>query len=251
MATPPAPMYDPRMDAPAPAALPFELPPTQDELPYDDGEPMETPKHRQQMSLLIETLERRIGRPDVFIGGNMAMYYSVVQARRNDFKAPDFFVVLNAVTDRERKSWVVWEEDGRVPNVVVELLSESTERQDRGRKMQVYAGLGVHEYYLYDPIDERLEGFRLDSATRSYAPIVAEADGRLSCESLGLQLGVAEGTFQGVRGAWLRWQDPDGTILPTGAEDAEREKARAEREQARAERLAARLRALGVDPDEG
>ncbi|WP_437941560.1 hypothetical protein [Sorangium sp. So ce341] len=42
---------------------------------------------------------------------------------------------------------------------------------------------------------------------------------------------------------WLRWHAADGSVVPTGAE-------RAERERARAERLAAQLRALGVEPDE-
>lgn len=41
---------------------------------------------------------------------------------------------------------------------------------------------------------------------------------------------------------WLRWCYPDRTLLPTGAE-------RAEQERARAERLAARLRELEIDPD--
>ena len=32
------------------------LPPIQDELPYDDGVPMETERHRLQMELLIHSL---------------------------------------------------------------------------------------------------------------------------------------------------------------------------------------------------
>jgi regulator of protease activity HflC (stomatin/prohibitin superfamily) len=59
-----------------------------------------------------------------------------------------------------------------------------------------------------------------------------------------------------VKAVWLRWCDQEGNVIPTGAELAEAERARAEAEQrraeaerARAERLAARLRALGIDPD--
>lgn len=83
-------------------------PPTQEELPWDDGEPMETPKHREQMILLIHPLLRWFAdRDDVYVGGNMALYYSDLQARNQDFKAPDFFVVLDAPPasarpDRER-----------------------------------------------------------------------------------------------------------------------------------------------------
>ena len=61
-------------------------------------------------------------------------------AWKNDFKGPDVFVVLDTVR-KDRKSWVVWEEEGRTPDVVIELLSESTEKADRGLKMRVYAKL--------------------------------------------------------------------------------------------------------------
>lgn len=86
------------------------------ELPYDDAEPMESPKHRHQTNLLIETLHIHLAdRDDVFIGGNMGVYYTTLQAIKNEFKAPDFFVVLG-VPYRERTFWVVWEE-GRGPDL--------------------------------------------------------------------------------------------------------------------------------------
>jgi hypothetical protein len=52
-----------------------------------------------------------------------------------------------------------------------------------------------------------------------------------------------DGEYEGVKAVWLRWCDQEGNVIPTGAELAEAERARAER-------LAARLRALGIDPDE-
>ena len=55
-----------------------------------------------------------------FVGANMFLYFSQTQAKKNDFRGPDVFVVMDT-TRRERKSWVVWEEDGRVPDVVIEL----------------------------------------------------------------------------------------------------------------------------------
>ncbi len=223
-------------------------PPGQDELPYDDGEPMESPKHRGQMNLLIETLVIHLGpRRDIYVGGNMALYYSELQARNNDFRAPDFFVVLNAIEDRERKSWVVWQENGRTPDVVIELLSASTEREDRGRKMQIYAGLKVAEYYLYDPHDERFEGYRLDQDR--YLPMARRPDGDLDCRALGLRLGVAWADYWSLPGNWLRFKRADGELLLTGRELAEIERARADSAEARAERLAERLRALGLDPE--
>jgi Uma2 family endonuclease len=43
------------------------------------------------------------------------------------------------------------------PDVVVEVLSPSTSRLDRGRKMRMYAARNVREYWLVDPIDQQIE----------------------------------------------------------------------------------------------
>src|SRR5262245_34654149 len=103
------------------------IPPGEDDLPYDDGEPMDSERHLEQLSLLVEQLKLLWkDRDDVYVGGNMAIYFSELQAKKNDFRGPDVFVVLDTVK-RERKSWVVWQEGGRTPDVVIELLSASTE----------------------------------------------------------------------------------------------------------------------------
>ncbi|HEY9674986.1 MAG TPA: Uma2 family endonuclease, partial [Waterburya sp.] len=111
------------------AAPDIQLPPTQAELPYDDGIPMESARHKAQMDLLIDALIPWLEkREDGYVGGNMFVYYSLAQVRNKDFKGPDFFAVLG-VPKGERKSWVVWEE-GKAPDVVIELLSESTAAAD-------------------------------------------------------------------------------------------------------------------------
>jgi Uma2 family endonuclease len=127
-------------------------PPRGEDLPFDDGEPLESERHREQMSLLIDSLKDAWrDRRDVYVGGNMAIYFSETQARNNDFRAPDVFVVLDTER-RERKGWVVWEEDGRTPDVVIELTSESTEDVDRGKKKTIYARmLHVPFYACCDP----------------------------------------------------------------------------------------------------
>jgi Uma2 family endonuclease len=107
-------------------------PPSSAELICDDGEPMETGRHHEQMVLLIRSLRHAWrDRSDFYVGGNMFLYFSEAQARNNDFRGPDFFVVLGT-TQRERRAWVVWEEEGKAPDVILELLSESTEHVDRG-----------------------------------------------------------------------------------------------------------------------
>jgi Uma2 family endonuclease len=106
-------------------AIGITLPPTQDELPYSDGEPMESERHFAQMRLLVESLQSWLdAREDGYIGGNMFVYYSLAQVKNQDFRGPDFFAALG-VPKKERKSWVCWEE-GKTPDVVIELLSEST-----------------------------------------------------------------------------------------------------------------------------
>jgi Uma2 family endonuclease len=259
-----------------------EMPPTEDDLPFSDGRPMETQKHRLQMEFLIVTLERHWherGREDAYVGGNMGVYYSVEQARAQNFRAPDFFLVLNT-TRRVRKSWVIWQE-GRAPNLVIELLSESTKAADRGIKKQIYQDfMRVHEYVLHDVMNNSFEAFRLtpatdDDPTPHYEPVeLVRTTGNgtktalepcFVSPQLGLELVLWEGEYGGYWETWLRWRDSaTGELLFTFAEVAreetkraneaegrareERERAREERE--RAERLAAKLRALGIDPEE-
>ncbi len=47
------------------------------------------------------------------------------------------------------------------PLVVVEILSPSTQRQDRGTKARRYAELGVEHYWIVDPVEKRFECHRL------------------------------------------------------------------------------------------
>ncbi len=239
-------------------------PPRATELICDDGEPMESLRHVRQMMLLIESLSHAWReRDDFFVGGNMFLYFSETQARRNDFRGPDVFVVMGTER-RERRAWVVWEEGGKTPDVVIELLSDTTESVDRGEKMRIYArALKVAEYFLFDPFGGTLEGFELDLSGH-YRPKSRNASGRLESKMLGLELGTLPGRYGEIEADWLRWFERDGRPLALPSEHAELEarraddekkraddekaraddeKARADQEQARADALAARLAA--------
>jgi len=236
--------------------------PTEDDLPYSDGMPMESQRHVLQSDLLRVPLAFSwADREDFFVGANMFVYFSPHQVRSHDFRGPDVFVALG-VPRRERKSWVTWEE-GKGPDVVIELLAESTAAQDKGEKKQIYQDrLRVPEYFWYDPFSGELAGFFLQAGV--YQPVTPDAAGRLPSRQLGLSLVRWKGEYQGVQALWLRWATPGGELLPTPEEaasqerqrgDEERRRAeeahrRAEEERQRAERLAERLRALGVEPDE-
>jgi len=198
--------------------------PTEDDLPCDDGEPMETPRHRDQMNVLIESLKVHWSeRSGYYVGGNMFIHYDPTNTRRS--RGPDFFLVLD-VDERERRSWIVWQEGMRFPDVIIELLSDSTRAIDKGEKKQLYAHLfRTAEYYLYDPFSHEFLGYRLQAM--DYQEIEPDTEGRIYSAVTGLSLGVKEG--------WLRWFTAAGTVIPTPQEIAEQERQRAEQERQRAE----------------
>ena len=208
--------------------------PTQDDLPYDDNENMETLRHKYQMDLLLETIYPWVEkREDGFVGGNMFVYFSQAQVKNYDYKGPDFFCVLD-VPKKERKSWVVWEE-GKAPDVVIELLSESTANYDKNGKKLIYQNrLRVPEYFWYDPFNsDDWAGFSLSKGV--YQPLTPDSDNRYISEQLQLALVRWQGVYRDIDTTWLRWQTLEGDLLPTDKEVSEQEKLRAEQEKLRAE----------------
>jgi Uma2 family endonuclease len=231
------------MSQPAVAALaplPFEL-------VYDDGEPLETEWHVLELHLLLDLFLQAMaeqGRTDFYAGGNMFVYYSIEQARevweeetrrrkKTAFRGPDVFWV-GGVDFHKRKAWVSWEEDGRLPDVIVELLSPATAENDRTKKKEIYQNVfRTAEYFLYDPETEILEGFRLVGT--SYQPIPPDPKGRLWSEKLGASLGFWQGAFRQREYTWLRLFRPDGTLVPTPGEQAGEERQRADTAEQRAD----------------
>jgi Uma2 family endonuclease len=223
-----------------------DLMPDARQLLSDEPE-MESTQHYQQLALLVSSLEWRWqDREDFFIGANLTVYYTHQQLRRREFRGPDFFLVRD-VGREPRNSWVVWEEGGRYPDLIIELLSDSTAKVDRTDKKTLYQNIfHTPEYFWFSPITLEFAGFRLTG--KQYAAIPADARDWRWSEVLGLYLGVAN--------SQLRYFDEDGQMVPTPAEAAkqehqqsEQERQRAEQERQRAERLAQRLRELGVEPD--
>ena len=108
-------------------------------------------------------------RSDVAVEGNRLLYY--VEGDPRSRVAPDVFVVFG-VPKRRRRTYLLWEE-GKVPDFVLEVTSRSTRRQDAGFKRDLYASLGVREYWLFDPtgdwLDPRLQGNRLSDG--HYEPL--------------------------------------------------------------------------------
>lgn len=78
-----------------------------------------------------------------------------------------------------------------IPDLIVEVLSPSTEARDRGIKLQDYALHGVAEYWIIDPMAETVEAHRLNHEGDAYATVPRVAEGVLTSDVVpGLELPV-------------------------------------------------------------
>ncbi|MDZ7957623.1 MAG: Uma2 family endonuclease [Aulosira sp. DedQUE10] len=207
---------------------------------YSDEPPWETELHLEQIMLLLKCLKWLWrDRNDFYAAGNLTIYYSHKKRKDEQFRGPDFFVVLD--TERKtRKSWVVWEEDGKYPNLILEILSESTANTDRNLKKNLYQNtFRTPDYFWFDPYTLEFAGFHLVDG--KYQTLERNNQGHLWSQQLELYLGI----YQGL----LRFFTPEGELVPTPEEIAESERQQKEIAQQKAERLAAKLRELNIDPD--
>lgn len=212
---------------------------------YSDEPPLETDLHRNQIDLLIRLLQYWWNdRQDFYISGNLTVYYNKQQLKARDFRGPDVFVVLGT-EKKDRRSWAIWEEGGKYPNVVIELLSSSTASVDKGAKKTLYQDVWrVPEYYWFHPETLEFAGFHLVDG--HYEEIVPIESDRLPSEQLGLELGIYA--------RQLRWFTLEGELIPLPEEAerqrAEQERQRAEQERQAKERLENYLRSQGIDPNQ-
>ncbi|MEH2015426.1 Uma2 family endonuclease [Nostoc sp.] len=200
---------------------------------YSDEPALESELHLRQIILLFKCLEWLWrDRNDFYAAGNLTIYYSPRQLKSEHFRGPDFFVVLG--TERKtRKSWVVWEEYGKYPNVILEILSESTANIDKDLKKKIYQEtFRTPDYFWFDPYTQEFAGFHLVDG--EYQSLQTSEQGYLWSHQLGLYLGISQGL--------LRFFTRDGLLVPTPEETAELL-------EQKAERLAAKLRELNIDPD--
>jgi Uma2 family endonuclease len=197
-----------------------------------DEPEMESSLHYLQAMLLVSCLEWLWrDRDDFFIGANLTVYFSRQQLKNRDFRGPDFFLVKD--TQRQpRRSWVVWEEDGKYPDIIIELLSESTAAVDRTTKRELYQDrFRTPEYFWFDPESLEFVGLRLIG--NRYQDIPNQPQGKWS-ETLELYLTILDGQ--------LRFFKPNGELVPTPQESAVRQgevAAKAMRESAVAQKESA------------
>jgi Uma2 family endonuclease len=183
----------------------------------------ETDLHRDVMIDSIKTLEHRYAEEaDVYVSGNLLIHYERGNKRKH--VAPDTFVVFG-VPKRKRLCYLAWEER-RFPQVLIEITSKTTKQEDIKTKKEIYRRIfKAKEYVLFDPtgdyIKQRLQGFRRVRSQWQEIPVV---DGKLFCETLGLELHAD--------GARLRFFDPQTRRYLAGPDE------RAEIAEAAQQRLA-------------
>jgi hypothetical protein len=115
---------------------------------------------------------------------------------------------------------VVWQEDNRFPNLIVEILSNRTAKTDRTTKKSLYQDtFQTPEYFWFHPYTLEFAGFRLVKGL--YQPIAPNDRGWKWSEELNL--------FLGIHDRQLRYFNREGDLIPSLAEQAEQ--AETERQQ--------------------
>ncbi len=257
--------------------------PTMEELPYQDGKPVDS-ELQDLIAHLLKSILVYIWayRNDWFFGIDIGWYYDPDKSAI----APDAFLSLGVQRIRGenlRLSYVTWEENGVIPSLVLEVVSK-TPGGEYKKKKKIYAERGVLYYVIYAPLRSRkrkLSIYRLNEDNK-YELL---EDNPVWMPEIGLGIGSEVGSYQGINREWLYWYDRDGWRYPTPeeaqqqselqrliaeqqqrqeqqarrqAEQRQRQERQARRqaeqlakeEGQRAEQLAAKLRELGVDPDE-
>lgn len=171
------------------------------EYPTSDGKPMaETEVHRNLMMDLIQTLQDHFADdPEMYVSGDLLLFYEEGNKRKH--VAPDLFVVRGVPKTPLRDHYLLWNE-GKAPDLVIEVTSKTTRREDQNKKKTLYRDvLKVPEYFQFDPTEDYLkppfQGHRLVEG--EYVPI-EPVEGRLPSQVLGLHLERV--------GRSLRFHDP-------------------------------------------
>lgn len=190
--------------------------------------------HFVPQAYIQTALETWLNDPTTLVAAEMFIYYEPGNPRI--FVAPDVYVIPN-VGNELRRSYFTWLEH-EVPKFAMEIVSQSSVRNDLARKWDLYQSWGVQEYWQYDPEGQFmrpiLQGNQLVDG--QYAPIAVEVNPENGqCRGFSPVLGLE---LHGRRG-WFRFRDPrTGRFLPNLEET---EGARVAAEQARDQEQAGRL----------
>lgn len=239
----------------------------------EDDTPVDNFQSEKQQRLLVEPLySSRVLTQPFIAAANVGLFYGLKQ----DPIVPDAFLSLGVQmpadwSQKQNRSYFVWE-FGKVPEVCIEIVS-NREGKELSSQKSIYSRIGVTYYAVFDPLRQlqtEMEGelLKVWGLTEGEYRAILQP---FWLQQVGLGLTVWDGRFEDQAGLWLRWCNPQGDVILTGAEDrdverlradaerqraeterqrAETERQRADAERQRAEQLAERLRQLGLDPNQ-
>ncbi len=231
--------------------------PESDGMPLPDGE-YQAPLYRR----IVGDLEDHFRDvQDANVNGNTFIYYVEGNPRR--LVSPDCYVVfglsetaLHSLSLEGNNTYLLWEV-GKAPDFVLEIGSPSTANVDLGRKRDLYAELGVSEYWRYDATGgefygEPLVGEYLRDGEYHRFELRHESDGRVwsHSEALNLDIWWSEDDLRfwdPVAERWLLRRKEERERAEEEHTRAEEERTRAEEERTRAEAAESRVQELEAE----
>ncbi len=205
--------------------------------------------HHIAVKLAIESLDYHLDKSgqECLCVGNVLLYDLPGQRRR--FLSPDIILFLTPPPGGQARVYKAWE--GDLPDLVAEVLSDSTLAKDLGEKKKRYAQLGIAEYWIFAPpefhIEDQpaLQGFRLGRhGYEPIAPVAAQVKGYAAELYPSAVLGAAWGEdaqallrlFSPLENDWCPLSREVRQLWWQAQRQLIEERARADREQARADR---------------
>ena len=184
--------------------------------PATDGAPLPDGSEQYYEFLHVNTLLQihYADQPRTLVSGNTFIYYDQGRPGRNI--APDCYVAFDVNADEiirqeHYRIWIV----GKPPEFALEIASKHTAHNDLVPKRELYAAIGIGEYWRYDPTEnsryygERLVGERLVDGEYQRLPVAPDAEGRPRGYSPTLELDLVWEDrilrfYNPTTGEWLR-----------------------------------------------
>ena len=224
--------------------------PETDDMPLPDG--LYQHSHFWEIISILNYFFRL--RDDVVVAGDIFIYY--VEGNPQVRIAPDCFVVFGVSREsfERNNTYLMWDV-GKSPDFVLEIGSPSTVRNDLEDKRELYASLGIGEYWRFDPsggdhYGEPLVGEELVDGEYRELEMVGGADGSVwgYSATLKLELHWEEGrlwSYDPVEERWLENMEETGVAREAAEAQVEVERSARESAEARAETAEAQVAEFG------
>lgn len=179
----------------------------------EDDEPLASQHHRNVIDSLYYLLRDRLAGPAFTAAAELRVYPTIADIALRHYREPDLLVALDR-PDKERLIYLLSEE-GKAPDFVFEVLSDSTKNRDALQKRRWYQRIGVREYVVADPEgryvgEQRLRYWRLrglDGQELDGPPIIGREGEVVATATVPYGLMALHG--------WVRLVDPmSGELLP-------------------------------------